>query len=69
MTKDQVIAAWGRPAHIKRFDGFEQWFFGCGWPHSCTPPSDFSEAVGYTVDNYYESQAIIENGVVTEVRS
>ena len=69
MTKEQVIAAWGRPALVKRFRAgqVEQWFFGCGWPHICNPPGDLRESVSMMADDYYDSQAIFENGVVTDV--
>jgi hypothetical protein len=70
MTREQVVAAWGRPALVKRFrDGqLEQWFFGCDWPHSCNPPGSFREAAAMMADDYYDSQAYFENGVVTEVK-
>jgi hypothetical protein len=71
MTREQVVAAWGRPAEIKRFRNgtVEQWFFGCDYPHNCNPPDSFREAHSMMADNYYDSQAIFENGIVTDFKS
>ncbi|MPY72167.1 MAG: hypothetical protein GEU92_19070 [Alphaproteobacteria bacterium] len=71
MTKEQVVAAWGRPAAIKRFrnGALEQWLFGCDYPHICNSPGSFREAHAMMIDEYYNSQAFFENGVVTDFKS
>ncbi len=68
MTMEQVIAAWGRPAVVKKFRGGaqQQWFFGCGWPHHC---SDADDDLFPTADEIFSSQVIFENGVAVDVRS
>lgn len=70
MNREQVVAAWGRPAAIKRFrnGALEQWFFGCDYPHICNPPGSFREAHSMMIDEYYNSQAFFENGVVTDFK-
>jgi len=67
MTMDQVIAAWGRPAHVNKYRGGAQqhWFFGCDWPHHC---SDSDETFPMP-DEIFSSQVIFENGVTVDVRS
>lgn len=71
MTMEQVVAAWGRPAYVRRFrDGqLQQWFFGCGWPHICTVPSSRREAWAAMAEDYYRSRVIFEDGRVTHFQS
>lgn len=65
MTKEQVLAAWGRPIEVNKFKREEEWKFGCEYPHTCTYR-------GRRLDMFdrvrYESQAIFENGRVTSFR-
>lgn len=71
MTMEQVVAAWGRPAYVRRFrDGqLQQWFFGCGWPHICTVPGSRREAWAAMAEDYYQSRIIFEDGRVTHFQS
>lgn len=53
MNKEQVIAAWGEPVIVQRFDNNrEYWFFGCVWPHHCN-----SISIGQPTEEQYESRA------------
>jgi hypothetical protein len=65
MTKDHIIAAWGKPAYIQRYSArTEQWFFGCGWPHSCeTPDEDTNFPL---LDEIFNSRAIFSDGKLSE---
>jgi len=65
MTKEQIIAAWGKPAYVKRYSSrTEEWFFGCGWPHSCeTPDEDTNFPL---VDEIFNSWAIFTDGKLSE---
>jgi hypothetical protein len=71
MTMEQVVAAWGPPAYVRRFrDGqLQQWFFGCGWPHICTVPGSRREAWAAMAEDYYLSRVIFEDGRVTHFQS
>lgn len=65
MTMEQAIAAWGRPAAVKRYrDGAQQhWFFGCDWPHHCSNSDErFPEP-----EEIFSSQVIFENGIAVDV--
>ncbi len=65
MTKDQIIAAWGRPAYIQRYSGqSEQWFFGCGWPHNCDTPDEDTDFP--LLEEIYNSRAIFNDGKLSE---
>lgn len=67
MTKEQAVAAWGRPAVVRRFGSQEQWFFGCHWPHHCEPPE--RRSVTWPLippERIYLSDAIFENGRVVD---
>lgn len=65
MTKDQIIAAWGKPAYIQRYSGqSEKWFFGCGWPHSCNTPDEDTNFP--LLEEIYNSRAIFNNGKLSE---
>ncbi|NKB21654.1 MAG: hypothetical protein GKS01_14270 [Alphaproteobacteria bacterium] len=65
MTKEQIIAAWGKPAYIQRYSAqSEQWFFGCGWPHSCdTPDEDTNFPL---LEEIFNSRAIFNDGKLSE---
>ena len=69
MTKEQVLASWGRPEQILRFrqGRQEQWIFGCDYPHFCTRNDNRfdSNIVNRT---RYETRAIFEDGVVASFR-
>lgn len=69
MTMEQAIAAWGRPAAIKRYrNGAQQhWFFGCDWPHHCSNSDE--DRMFPTPEEIFSSQIIFENGIATDVRS
>jgi len=65
MTKEQIIAAWGKPAYIQQYSAkTEQWFFGCGWPHSCESPDE--DADFPLPDEIFNSRAIFSNGKLSE---
>ena len=67
MTKEQVLAAWGRPIEVNKFKREEEWKFGCEYPHTCT--RDDSRGGSRLFDRVrYESQVIFENGRVTSFR-
>lgn len=68
MTKDQVVAAWGRPIRIVRFrkGRQEEWTFGCDYPHSCIP-IDRGHRRGL-FDRVRHEAVVMEDGVVTYVR-
>ena len=68
MTKEQVLAAWGRPIEVNKFKREEEWKFGCDWPHTCTQVES-SRTRSRLFDRVrYESQAIFQNGRVTSFR-
>jgi hypothetical protein len=65
MTKAQIIAAWGKPAYIQRYNAkTEQWFFGCGWPHSCESPDEDTDFP--LLDEIFNSRAIFTDGKLSE---
>lgn len=69
MTKQQVIAAWGRPIEILKFKRGrqEEWTFGCDYPHICI--AEDSRHGSPLFDRIrHESVAIIEDGKVTSFR-
>lgn len=68
MTKDQVVAAWGRPIRIVRFrkGRQEEWTFGCDYPHSCIPVDGNHRRRLF--DRYRHEAVVMEDGVVTYVR-
>ena len=67
MTKEQVLAAWGRPIEVNKFKREEEWKFGCEYPHTCTHID--SRRASRLFDRVrYESQAIFEDGRVTSFR-
>lgn len=68
MTRDQVIAAWGRPIRIVRFrkGRQEEWTFGCEYPHFCTvQDGDRRRPFGHI---RHESVAVLEDGKVVYFR-
>ncbi len=69
MSKEQVLASWGRPHQILKFrqGRQEQWIFGCDYPHFCTRNDNRfdSNIVNRT---RYETRAIFEDGVVASFR-
>lgn len=67
MTKEQVLAAWGRPIEVNKFKREEEWKFGCEYPHTCTPIDSNSRSRLFDRVRY-ESQAIFEKGRVTSFR-
>jgi len=65
MTKEQIITAWGRPAYVQRYSSrTEQWFFGCGWPHSCETPDEDTDFP--LLDEIFNSRAIFSDGKLSE---
>lgn len=62
MSKREVIAAWGRPAIVRKYSrkGSEYWYFGCDWPHSCSYSDENSDF--QLIDEIYESQAVFRGG-------
>ena len=70
MTKEQVLAAWGRPIEINRFrkGRQEEWVFGCDYPHTCISMDDDGHRRNLFDRLRYESQAIFEDGVLTSFR-
>ena len=65
MTKEQIIAAWGKPAYVQRYSSrTEQWFFGCGWPHSCETPDEDNNFP--LLDEIFNSRAIFTDGKLSE---
>lgn len=69
MTKEQVIAAWGRPIQVLKFKRGrqEEWTFGCDYPHFCIL-EDNRHGSPLFDQIRYESVAIIEDGRVTSFR-
>lgn len=69
MTKEQVIAAWGRPIEVNKFAREEEWRFGCVYPHYCTeidgPRRGLLIGRGLFDRIRYESWVIFEEGRVT----
>ncbi|MBT5048495.1 MAG: hypothetical protein HOM58_08320 [Rhodospirillaceae bacterium] len=64
MSKNQVVAAWGHPVLVQRFDnGLEYWFFGCVWPHQCE-----SLSIGMSPEEQYLSRALFRDGRVIDWR-
>ena len=69
MTMEQVVAAWGRPEIMQKFQGgaVQYWCFGCHWPHICTTPDRkrrnrlFPEP-----DELYQFRALFRNGKLVE---
>lgn len=62
MTKEQVIAAWGKPVVVQRFArSVEYWYFGCVWPHQCE-----SLSIGMSPEEQYLSRALFRDGRVSE---
>lgn len=62
MTKEQVIAAWGKPVVVQQFDrSVEYWYFGCVWPHQCE-----SLSIGMSQEDQYLSRALFRNGKVID---
>lgn len=37
MTKQEVIATWGRPVELQKWRSgtVDLWYFGCAWPNRC----------------------------------
>lgn len=68
MTRDQVIAAWGRPIRIVRFrkGRQEEWTFGCEYPHFCTVQDDDRRRPFDRIR--HESVAVLEDGKVVHFR-
>jgi hypothetical protein len=67
MTREQVIAAWGRPVRIVRFrqGRQEEWTFGCDYPHLCT----IQDGRRNLFDRVrHESVAVLEDGKVAYFR-
>lgn len=69
MSKEEVMAAWGRPAAIRKHDHdkTEYWYFGCDWPHQCNVPDD--DQFFPMIDETYESQAKFVGGKLVHWRS
>lgn len=62
MTREQVIAAWGKPVVVQRFDrSVEYWYFGCVWPHQCE-----SLSIGMSQEDQYLSRALFRDGKVID---
>ncbi len=64
MTMEEVIAAWGRPAHVQRFrnEAIQYWHFGCDWPHFCKSKN----RIRPDPDAIYFSRALFQDGVVVD---
>lgn len=69
MSKQQVVAAWGRPIEILEFKRGrqEEWTFGCDYPHTCSV-EDSRHGSPLFDRIRHESVAIIEHGKVTSFR-
>jgi hypothetical protein len=60
MTMEEVIAAWGRPAVVHRFQGgaVQYWYFPCVWPHTCIDADEWFPPP----DAIFMSRALFEDG-------
>ncbi len=66
MTKDQVIATWGKPAVVNKSHGgtVDYWLFGCDWPHHCL--SMGGRRKGRSSEDVYQSNALFQDGKLVE---
>ena len=62
MTKEQVIASWGRPVYVQKFGkGLEYWYFDCVWPHTCDGLSfGMSPEEQYRTRGYFKGDRLID---------
>lgn len=69
MSKNDVVAAWGRPIIVRGSEtkGTEYWYFGCDWPHTCSYPDEDTDFP--LIDEVYESQAQFKDGKLVYWRS
>lgn len=62
MTKQDVVAAWGRPVIVRNYRSGTQeyWLFGCHWPHICTDSDE--DNLFPAPEDIFNSHALFESG-------